>query len=326
VPHDTVAGVERLIAVDALGKRWGARVALDHVSFAVGAGETVALLGPNGAGKSTTLAILASLVEPDAGTAEIAGAPLPDGAARARAQLGYVPQRIALYPTLTARENLLFFARMQGLGRAAAAQAAARVLEMVALDARADEPVREFSGGMQRRLNLAGGILHQPRVVLLDEPTVGVDPQSRERIHDGVRALAREGAAILYSTHDMAEAERVCDRVVLLDGGVVVAEGTPAELVSRSGMTHHLRVRTSTALPAGWLAGVDGARLVAADACEATVALDDPSRAPATLISAARAGGEVLEFALHRPNLADVFFTLTGRALRDDGAEPPTLH
>jgi ABC-2 type transport system ATP-binding protein len=215
--------------------RYGERQALDGLSFAVRAGEVVGLLGPNGAGKTTTLLVLATLRRPDSGNARVAGRPTDRDGAAVRRVLGYVPQNLAVYPTLTARENLLFFARLFGLARAEARHAVEWALALVGLDDRADDVVATFSGGMQRRLNLACGLLHRPRVVLLDEPTVGVDPQSRERIFAAVRGQAAAGAAVLYSTHYMEEAERLCDRVVLLDGGRVVASGSPAALIGEGG-------------------------------------------------------------------------------------------
>jgi ABC-2 type transport system ATP-binding protein len=310
-----------LIAVDALAKRYGATVALDGVSFAVAAGEIVGLLGPNGAGKSTTLGVLATLLRFDAGRVAVAGHALPSGAAEARRALGLVPQQVAVYPTLSARENLLFFARMAGLRSRAARESAAEALALVGLGARADEPVERLSGGMRRRLNLACGVLHRPAVVLLDEPVVGVDPQSRERIFDAVGRLAQSGAAILYSTHQMEEAERLCARVVLLDAGRVVATGTPAALVAHAGMAPVVRLRTAHPLAAGWLAGVAGVRLLGGAEDETAVAVPDATAVPGVLAAALRAGGEVLALSLVRPTLADAFFALTGRALRDD--DPP---
>jgi len=309
-----------LVAVEGLAKRYGERVALAGIDFHVGAGEIVGLLGPNGAGKSTTLSIIATLLPADGGRVTVAGHDLPAAARAARRVLGFVPQRVAVYPPLTATENLRFFARMQGLPMAASKRAAAEALDLVALEGRADEPVSSFSGGMRRRLNLACGILHQPRVILLDEPSTGVDPQSRERIFDAVEALASNGAAVLYSTHYMEEAERLCRRVVLLDDGHVVACGTPGELVRQTGMKPFIHLRTTRPLPPGWLDGTAGARVLRDDGPESSIAVDDPSAVSAVLLSAARAGGDVLELSLHRPNLADAFFTLTGRALRDEDA------
>jgi ABC-2 type transport system ATP-binding protein len=210
---------------------------------------------------------------------------------------------------------------MQGLAARDVRAASARVLALVALDGRADEPVSQFSGGMRRRLNLACGILHRPRVVLLDEPTVGVDPQSRERIFEAVENLARDGAAVLYSTHYMEEAERLCSEVVLLDNGRMVAAGTPGELVAQTGMTSRVHLRTERPLPAGWLIGTAGARLVADDRAGLSIAIEDEGAVAGVLLSVLHAGGRVVELSVQHPNLADAFFRLTGRALRDeDGA------
>jgi len=305
-----------LVVVEGVVKRYGTRAALDGVDLRVQAGEIVGLLGPNGAGKSTTLSILATLLTADAGRVTVGGHALPAGARAVRRLLGLVPQRLALYPSLTADENLRFFGRMLGLDLAAARAASADALRAAGLDTRADEPIQRFSVGMCRRLNLAAGLLHRPRVVLLDEPTVGVDPQSRERIFEAVTALAAAGAAVLYSTHYMEEAARLCGRVVLLDGGRVVASGTPAELVRTSGLRPRLELRLGGALPTGWLAGVHGAREVERRDGHVAVLVDDGGQVAELLRLAGPA--DVRDVALHRPDLADVFFARTGRALRDE--------
>ncbi|HEY2389134.1 MAG TPA: ABC transporter ATP-binding protein [Candidatus Binatia bacterium] len=309
---------EPLIVVEDAVKAYGARIALDRASFHVHGGMVTGLLGPNGAGKSTTISIIATLLAPDAGRVTVAGHNLPAEARSVRRILGFVPQRLALYPTLTATENLEFFARMQGLRGREVRAAVARVLALVALDGRADEPVGQFSGGMRRRLNLACGILHRPRVVLLDEPTVGVDPQSRERIFEAVETLAREGAAVLYSTHYMEEAQRLCAQVVLLDDGHVVATGTPAELVAQTGMRPRVELRTARPLPPGWLDGAPEARLVAHEGTAVALEVPHDPDVASVLLAAFRAGGDVVEMSVHRPDLADAFFLLTGRALRDE--------
>jgi ABC-2 type transport system ATP-binding protein len=310
-----------LINVEGLRVQYGDRCALDQLSFEIQAGELVGLLGPNGAGKTTTLSVLATLIRPDAGRAYVAGYDTVREAARVRAVLGLVPQTLAIYPTLTARENILFFARLFRLHDPRGV--AHHSLQLVGLEERADDIVATFSGGMQRRLNLACGLLHDPRVVLLDEPTVGVDPQSRERILDAVRAQAARGAAVLYSTHYMEEAERLCDRVVLIDGGRVVAAGTPAELIERAGGGLRLDLRTYAPLRTGWLDEVPGAAILerppgAFEDGEVThVALEDLGRAARVLDCAASRGGGVVDFRLHRPSLQDVFLKFTGHALRD---------
>jgi ABC-2 type transport system ATP-binding protein len=295
------------------------------LSFAVRAGEIVGLLGPNGAGKTTTLSVLATLLKPHAGTVTVAGYSVTKDPSCVRRMLGVVPQSLALYPTFTAHENVLLFAQLAGLRGRAARAAAATALCVVGLDERADELVRTFSGGMQRRLNLACGILHAPRVMLLDEPTVGVDPQSRERIIEAVRDHAAHGAAVLYSTHYLEEAERVCDRVVLIDEGHLIAEGTPEQLIRQSGGTLRLEVVTRAALPAGWVDDLAGVSLMASSpgasassrGLTVQVTLDDLSTVERVLDRAAESGGGVLEFHVHQPGLQDVFIALTGRELRD---------
>ncbi len=310
-----------MTAVRAAGLRlsYGARRALDGVSFEVAAGEIVGLLGPNGAGKTTTLSVLATLRRPDAGDAEVGGVSTRRDPARVRRLLGLVPQSLAVYPTLTARENLRCFAGVLGLGRRRGAEAARCALDSVGLADRANDVVATFSGGMQRRLNLACALLHRPAVLLLDEPTVGVDPQSRERILDTVRAQAAAGTAVLYSTHLMDEAERLCDQVVLIDHGQVVAAGSPAQLTRQADGGVRLVLVTRDPLPDGWLAGVPGARVLAAEPVVPArghrheVAID---ALPLTARVLERAG-DVLELHVHRPDLRDVFLRVTGRDLRD---------
>ena len=309
------------IAVNRLTKRYRERVALSELSFTVAPGEIVGLLGPNGAGKSTTLGILATLLSFDEGTVSIGGHTLPGEAAAARRLLGHVPQQVALYPALTATENLHFFARVQGVARRDTLAAVGHALELIGLADRAHEPVSQLSIGMRRRLNLAAGILAGPGVVLLDEPTVGVDPQSRERVFAVVLGLARDGAAVLYSTHQIDEAERLCDRILLIDHGQLLAAGTPIALVADTGLQPQIRLRTARPLPESWLGGVTGAALLASDAQLTKVAVRDAAVVPAVLSAAVRGGGEVIEFALTRPNLNDAFFAFTGHALRDDAPD-----
>jgi ABC-2 type transport system ATP-binding protein len=314
--------MELLIRAEGLRVRFGTRVALDGLSLQVAAGEVVGLLGPNGAGKTTTLAVLATLRRAEGGTAEVGGFSTATGARSVRRLLGLVPQALAVYPTLTAAENLIFFARVLGLRRAQARAAAERMLELVGLEDRRNDVVATFSGGMQRRLNLACGLLHAPRVVLLDEPTVGVDPQSRERIFAAVRAQAAAGAAVLYSTHYLEEAERLCDRVVLIDHGRLIATGTPAALIQESGVGLRLSVTTREPLPCGWEAELPGIRSVEAAADDARghavhLGLDAPAAAARVLERATALGGEVIGFHLQQPSLQDVFIKLTGHELRD---------
>ena len=246
--------------VEAIGlrKSYGARLVLDNMTMAIRAGEIVGLLGPNGAGKTTTLSILATLLSPDAGELRIAGADPRREAASIRHKLGYVPQSIALFPSLSPLQNLELFARVHGIKKGMARAIAMRILDLAGLAERAHDPIATLSGGMNRRLNLAGAMVHSPELLLLDEPTTGVDPQSRERIFMTVSEAATAGAAVIYSTHYMEEVERLCDRVLLIDHGRLIADGTVSELIALGGTQARMEIAFQTAPPPGWLNGLNG--------------------------------------------------------------------
>jgi ABC-2 type transport system ATP-binding protein len=301
-----------------LRKSYSVRVAVDDLTFSVNAGEVVGLLGPNGAGKTTTLSMLATLIEPDAGEVRIAGLDSRAAPDDLRRKLGFVPQSIALYPPLSAFQNLEVFAEIHGLTRRLAEPRCIETLEAVGLRDRANDPVWTLSGGMKRRLNLACGMVHRPEALLLDEPTVGVDPQSRERIFTTIRALADSGVAVLYSTHYMEEVERMCDRALLIDGGKLVAEGTVAQLIELGG--RHPRMEITFAKPPlpGWYDGLPGVKEIAPASVETKVALEltNLRQVSELLERAHNAGGQRVEFAVHSPNLSDAFIALTGHALR----------
>jgi ABC-2 type transport system ATP-binding protein len=217
-----------------LRKSFGQTLAVGGVSFGVKAGELVGLLGPNGAGKTTTVSMIAGLLTPDDGSVTIGGAPLAGDADPAKRRLGLVPQDLALYDELSARANLRLFGSLYGLSSAALESAIESCLALVGLSDRAGDRVKTFSGGMKRRLNLAAGLLHDPDILLLDEPTVGVDPQSRNAIFDNLEQLKSRGKALLYTTHYMEEAERLADRIVIIDHGRVLADDTLSGLRGRS--------------------------------------------------------------------------------------------
>ena len=217
-----------------LRKTFGSIVAVDDVSFAVEPGQLLGLLGPNGAGKTTTVSMLTGLVAPDSGEVIIAGRRLGGDTDPAKRRIGLVPQDLALYDELSARDNLRFFGALYRLSGAALDEAIRQSLELVELSDRARDRVGTYSGGMKRRLNLAAGLLHDPDILLLDEPTVGVDPQSRNAIFDNLDALKRRGKALLYTTHYMEEAERLADRIVVIDHGAVIADDTIAALIGRA--------------------------------------------------------------------------------------------
>jgi ABC-2 type transport system ATP-binding protein len=215
-----------MLEVNGLTKNYGKLVAVDGVSFRADSGATIGLLGPNGAGKTTTVSIIAGLLSPDSGEVLIEGRQVKSDTDPVKLKIGLVPQDMALYDQLSARDNLTFFAALYSLSGAKATQAIDGALQLVELSDRAADKVATFSGGMKRRLNLAAALLHDPQILLLDEPTVGVDPQSRNAIFDNLEALKKRGKTLVYTTHYMEEAERLCDRIVIIDHGKVIADDT----------------------------------------------------------------------------------------------------
>ena len=302
-----------VLTIEGARKKFGNTVALDGATLSLRQGELLALLGPNGAGKTTLIRAISGRVQLDAGAIRLFGKPL--AGRKTPAELGIVPQELAIYPSLTARENLDAFARLQGLHGGDVDAQVKWALGVTALDDRADEPVKSFSGGMKRRLNIACGVIHRPRVVLLDEPTVGVDPQSRERIYDMLGELTRAGVSLLLTTHHLEEAEARCSRTMIIDHGKVIAAGTLAELVDRTVGRHRtvtLRVDAplSSALP-GVEASADDSRQLRARVTN--VARD----LPALLTAVAGQGREVEDVDVRGPSLQSVFIHLTGRELRE---------
>jgi ABC-2 type transport system ATP-binding protein len=313
-----------MIQVDKLTKQYGDLLAVDGVSFTAAAGRIFGLLGPNGAGKSTTLGCISGLHPPTSGRVTILGHDAVREPVAARRCLGVVPQELALYEDLSARENLHYWGGLYGLRGAELKGRVHEILERIGLADRAGDPVKEYSGGMKRRLNLGCGIVHEPRVVLLDEPTVGVDPQSRERVLDLVRELAAGGACVVYTTHYMEEAEALCDHLAIIDGGRVLAEGTLQALRELSGERDLLRFQGAfdpaavrarflqageEALAAIEVSQVDGEHL--------TLSLPHASRRlPAVLEALTGTGAEVRETTLTQPNLESLFIKLTGKELR----------
>lgn len=307
------------LEVERVVKRFGQTVALDDVSLTVRAGECVGLLGPNGAGKSTLIRSIVGRVRPNSGSVEVFGAAA--GSTAARLALGWVPQELAIYPRISCRENLGAFGRYYGLSGAGLNEAIAWCLKWAALEDRHGELAKNLSGGMKRRLNMAAGMLHRPKLILFDEPTVGVDPQSRNRIFEMIEALKEAGAAIIYTTHYMEEAERLCDRIAIIDHGKVIAEGTNDELVRASFGTRSQVVArfagdadaSKTEKIGAWAARHGGR--VTGETAEFTI--EQAAEIAPLLDDAARAGLELNDVSLRKPNLESVFLHLTGRELRD---------
>jgi ABC-2 type transport system ATP-binding protein len=316
----TAASTEVVLDVQGLRKAYGSLQAVDDVSFRIHAGETYGLLGPNGAGKTTTISMVCGLLARDAGTVMLGGLPVEIGRTEARSLIGYVPQALAIYPDLSARENLHFFGRLYGLTGGVLRSRVDEVLALTGLTERADERTDRFSGGMQRRLNIGIGLLHQPRLLLLDEPTVGVDPQSRNAILESIAALGRSGMAILYTTHYMEEAERLCHRVGIIDEGRIRAEGTRRELISLIGERDQIRLPATGDLEAAGAAAAKVEGVIDAavgDGVIELLAVDASRLLPRLLAAIADVGGVVKGVEVVEPDLEAVFLHLTGKALRD---------
>jgi ABC-2 type transport system ATP-binding protein len=302
------------LRVDALLKRFGQVTAVDGITLELRRGECLGLLGPNGAGKSTLIRSIVGRVIPDAGGISIFGARADSLAARSA--LGWIPQELALYPRLTCRENLRSFGRYHGLRGAALEQAVTRCLGWATLNDRADELVKNLSGGMKRRLNMAGGLIQRPQLVLMDEPTVGVDPQSRNHIFEMIEKLHAEGMSLIYTTHYMEEAERLCDRIAIIDHGKIIALGTHADLVRATfGSRSQVLARFAGADEriVAWVSQRGGH---AADGT-AQFTIEHPAEVGALLEASAKAGLELIDVSIRKPNLESVFLHLTGRELRD---------
>lgn len=303
-----------------LGKRFGELEAVRDVSFEIGPGETYGLLGPNGAGKTTSISIIAGLLEPDAGIVTVKGQRITTRSTDPKRAVGLVPQDLAIYPDLTARENLRFFGRLYGMETVELRRRVSEVLEVIGLAERANDRAKEYSGGMKRRLNIGIGLLHHPDLLILDEPTVGVDPQSRNAILESVEHLSTEGMAVLYTTHYMEEAERLCDRVGIIDEGAIKAEGTRRQLVELVGQKDRIRVSATGALDvaAERLRNHKGVRqATVADGTLELLVDEAGATLAATMAAVAQVGAAVSAVTIHEPDLEAVFLHLTGKALRD---------
>lgn len=309
--------MDSVLSVANASKKFGSTPALDGAGLDLHKGERLALLGPNGAGKTTLVRSISGRVRLDGGEVSLLGTKLngsPAETAEVRRRLGVVPQEIALYPLLTARENLRYFGELQGLSGSTVRQRADWALEWTGLVDRAKEPIKRFSGGMKRRLNIACSVLHRPEVLLLDEPTVGVDPQSRQRIWEMLEQLRSEGASQLLTTHQLDEAQQICDRIVIIDHGKVIARGTFEELVRQ---TVGAGRRVSVTLEGGLPPGLRDAGL---DVENGTIHhhLSDVGRElPEMLTRIQSEGGRVVDVHISSPTLQAVFIHLTGRELRE---------
>jgi ABC-2 type transport system ATP-binding protein len=307
-----------LLRASSLKKSYGAHAAVLDVSFEVAAGEVLGLLGPNGAGKSTTIAMVCGLTPPDGGNVLVGGTAMAQDEAACKRRIGLVPQDLALFEDLPAQSNVELFGALYGLPPALARRRAAEVLAAVGLADRARDKPATYSGGMKRRLNIACALVHDPDVLLLDEPTAGVDPQSRNAIFDTLLALKAAGKALVYTTHYMEEVERLADRVVIIDHGRVVAQGTLPELYRTLPMAQKLTLDIEGEPTSAWLQALPGVRTVTQANGRWILGLDDLAHDTVGVLQAlGGAGLAVRHIASDRANLEDVFLALTGRQLRD---------
>jgi len=309
-----------VIEVDHLRKTYGELTAVDDISFTAQPGEIFGLLGPNGAGKTTTIGCISGLLAPTAGHVRILGHDVVREGTAARRVLGVVPQEVSLYEELSATENLNYWGGTQGMRNPLLRKRVAEALVLTGLADRAREQVKQFSGGMRRRLNFACGIVHQPKILLLDEPTVGVDPQSRVRLLDLVRSQAQAGACVLYTTHYMEEAETLCHRLAIVDHGKIIAAGTLAEL--RALLAEHDLLRLSGIFKPdaarSAIASLAAVEILQADETLLVLSLADASlRLPEIFSTLAAAGAEVRGTNLTQPSLESLFIKLTGKELRE---------
>ncbi len=315
-----------ILEVNDLCKNYKERKAVDNLTFHIKRGEIFGLLGPNGAGKTTTLSMLVGILKPLSGTIYLEGERF-NGSPQSRSILGIAPQELAIYPKLTGRENLRFFGSLYRLSGAELDRRTEEILSLVGLSDRADNLTEEYSGGMKRRLNLAAGLMHNPKLLLLDEPTVGIDPQSRNHIFEGVRRLNKEGLSILYTSHYMEEVEALCHRVGIMDGGRLVACDTVPNLISTAGNAvvvvtlgeeaSDAQIQELRSLP-----GVVDIECMRTDEPIGSSLLRvhalEPDRLLSSLVSRLNSSGlSLLSLTVQRPTLEDVFLSLTGKSLRD---------
>ncbi len=308
-----------MVSVEGLSRRFGELRAVDRISFRAAPGELFGLLGPNGAGKTTTISMICGLLRPDEGTVSIGEHDVWGSPKAAKCLLGLVPQDLAFYEEFSAKENLLFWGGLYGVPRLELKRSSDAILERVGLAQRAKEPVSRYSGGMKRRLNLAIGLVHRPKVLLLDEPTVGIDPQARNNILDIIREIARQGTTIIFTTHHLEEAERLCDRIAIMDHGRILQSGSVGELAKVAGDRDVVTLRGKfTAQQMQQCLEHEPVSFLSLTDQVATLHLVREGYGMAALVGQlSKSGIELADLSIQKPTLESVFLKLTGKGLRD---------
>lgn len=307
-----------MLEVKKLVKRYGSKLAVSDVSFKVEKGEIYGLLGPNGAGKSTTINVITGLIQKDSGQVTIGGLDLDKELTKAKYLLGIVPQELAIYNDLSALANVKFFGSLYGLSGRKLNERALETLDFVGLLDKAKDKVKTFSGGMKRRLNIACGLVHRPKLLILDEPTVGIDPQSRNHIMEAILQLNREGTTILYTTHYMEEAEQLCSRIAIMDAGQIVAQGNLSELRGLIEENWYIAIKVKGMPDVDKLSRVSGVEKIDLNGNALRFTCRGKHAQLRDILEVlAQTHSEVLDLSIDEPNLEDVFLTLTGKRLRD---------
>lgn len=308
-----------MITAENLRKTYGTHVALDGISFSIREGEFYGLLGPNGAGKTTTISIISSILDPDSGSVTISGMDLAKNKIACKRLIGVVPQEIALYDRLSAQENLMFWGSLYGVDKATLLKRSEETLKLLGLYDRKNDKVKTYSGGMKRRINIASALLHEPKILFMDEPTVGIDPQSRNLIFDVVEKLHKDGMTIVYTTHYMEEAERFCDRIGIIDKGKIISEGTVQELRAFSKIKESIMIRFT---------GLDAEKenrirekitgdFTLADSTLTFFSINVQADMPKLIMQCSELGLEFLHIDISKVTLETIFLHLTGKQLRD---------
>lgn len=308
-----------MIIVKGLKKYFGEIKAVDGIDLTIQKGELYGLLGPNGAGKTTTISILSTLLTPDAGTIEVDGIQLKNSSAKIKRKIGVVPQEIALYEDLSAIENLIFWGKTHKLNYGILKEKALQLLDMTGLSDRARSKVNTFSGGMKRRLNLAISLIHSPEIVFMDEPTVGIDPQSRNKIYEIITSLNRNGITIIYTTHYMNEAETLCNRIGIIDHGKIIAEGNLEELKNMNNVTESIEIDVAdiTENDIALIKNTFGEEVFIENKTLTFTTKNSEKNLPQIINHLNKTNLEPTNISFNKTNLESLFLNLTGRKLRD---------